>query len=305
MTWRNLAIAYYNKQKEGAKALDAMTRARTADPLYPRFLLEYDQLAARLNLSPAKRLKNMEDSLELVKERDDLFLRYITLLNCGGKYQEAYDALMSRRFHPWEGGEGKVSAQHRFALIHLAQKEMEQQNYPKAVSLLKATLSYPENLGEGKLPNVPDNQAYYLMGQAYRQMGEDEQAQNCFRLAASGPQEPGSVLYCNDQPSDFIYYQGLACRALGDEAGAKKAFHKLISFGEKHVFDQVEYDFFAVSLPEIEVFQEDISLRNVQYCNYLRALGSLGLGDTAKAGELFDAILQKQGDYQGALEHRV
>jgi len=105
--------------------------------------------------------------------------------------------------------------------------------------------------------------------------------------------------------SDFIFYQGLAARALGREAAAVKAFHKLTSYGEKHLFDTVGYDFFAVSLPEIEVFADDIALRNRQYCNYLRALGCLGLEQTEKANRLFDEILTVQPDYQGALQQRT
>lgn len=55
MAWRNLSIAYYNKQKDGQKALAAMEKA--CDPMpSARFLLEYDQLAARLELPAAKRL---------------------------------------------------------------------------------------------------------------------------------------------------------------------------------------------------------------------------------------------------------
>lgn len=129
----------------------------------------------------------------------------------------------------------------------------------------------------------------------------EDQAVKYFELATTGPQEPGSVLYYNDQPSDFIYYQGLANQALGREAAAKKAFHQLISYGERHIFDEVSYDFFAVSLPEIEVYQDDIALRNTQYCNYLRALGALGLGKAKKAEELFQTVLAKQNDYQGAI----
>ena len=82
-----------------------------------------------------------------------------------------------------------------------------------------------------------------------------------------------------------------------------KSFHKLISYGEKHLFDHVSYDFFAVSLPEIEVFQDDIQLRNTQYCNYLRALGNLGIHHKEKATELFRDILSRQADYQGAVSH--
>jgi hypothetical protein len=113
------------------------------------------------------------------------------------------------------------------------------------------------------------------------------------------------VLYYNDQPSDFIYFQGLAHRELGNEHAAKKAFYKLIAYGEKHIFDEVGYDFFAVSLPEIEVYADDIALRSQQYCRYLRALGHKGVGETEKVNVLLDEVLKLQPEHQGALEHRI
>lgn len=303
MAYRNLSIAYFNKQKNGEKALAAMEKACELDPAYPRFWLEYDQLAAKVNLSNDIRIQVMESHPELTRARDDLYLRYITLLNCTGRYQEALDALSSHRFHPWEGGEGKVSAQYRCALIQLALEKLAGGQPQEALKLLEATITYPENLGEGKLPNVPDNQAHYYMGIAYRMMEEEEKAREYFELATEGDPEPGSVLYYNDQPSDYIFYQGLANRELNRESAARKSFHQLIIYGEKHLFDKTAYDFFAVSLPEIEVFQDDIRLRNTQYCNYLRALGAIGLGEKNKACELLKDILAKQADYQGALTH--
>lgn len=299
--YRNLAIYYYNKENDTPKAMEVMEKACALDPEYPRIWLEYDQLAARMNLPAEKRLEIMESHPAVTAGRDDLYLRYLTLLNDVGRYQEALDRLASRQFHPWEGGEGKVSSQYKYALTHLAMAKLDEKQPQEALKLLEATLSYPNNLGEGKLPNVPDNEAHYYMGLAYKQLGETEKAEEYFRLAASGPQEPGSVLYYNDQPSDFIYYQGLANMELGLDHEAKKSFHQLLTFGEQHLFDEVEYDFFAVSLPEIEVFQEDLELRNIQYCNYLRALGHLGLGENEKARELFREILAKQSAYQGAL----
>lgn len=299
--YRNLSIAYYNKQNQPQKAMKAMEKACTLDSFYPRLWLEYDQLAARINLDNSKRLEVMESHLDMVKQRDDLYLRYLTLLNCTGRYEEVLEGLASRNFHPWEGGEGKVSAQYKYAHIQLAKKALCAKQPQLAMKHLTATLSYPDNLGEGKLPNVPDNEAHYYMGEAYAQMGDATLSEKYYRLATTGPQEPGSVLYYNDQPSDFIYYQGLANRALGLEDAAKKCFHRLISYGEKHLFDQAAYDFFAVSLPEIEVFQDNIQLRSDQYCNYLRALGYLGTGQTEKAQRLVTALLEKQKDYQGAL----
>lgn len=301
MAWRNLSIAYYNKHKDGQKALAAMEKA--CDPMpSARFLLEYDQLAARLELPAAKRLAVLKKHMELVCQRDDLFLRRITLLNGEGRWQEALEAIRGRKFHPWEGGEGTVSTQYRFALCQLAAEEIAAGSCASALELLEQVLVYPENLGEGKLPNVPDNKIHFLMGLAHRKAGDEAAARKMFQLAAAGDQTPQPVRYYNDQSSDFIFYQGLALRMLGRENAAKRAFHKLVSYGEKHLFDAVTYDFFAVSLPEIEVYVQDGGLRNRQYCNYLRALGHLGLGQEQKAGELLAQVTQKEAGHQGALE---
>lgn len=121
------------------------------------------------------------------------------------------------------------------------------------------------------------------------------------RKPAEGSQIPAPVLYYNDQPSDYIYYQGLALLALGKEAAARKSFHQLILYGEKHIFDKAAYDFFAVSLPEIEVYQDDIQLRNDQYCNYLRALALSAFRTRKKPAWLLKEILKKQPDYLEAL----
>ena len=58
---------------------------------------------------------------------------------------------------------------------------------------------------------------------------------------------------------------------------AKKSFHQLIIFGERHIFDKVGYDFFAVSMPELEVYQDDIQQRSDDYCRRMTALGQKGL----------------------------
>ena len=116
MSYRNLAIAYYNKEHNISKALPAMKRAVELDPDYSRFLLEYDQLCAKAGYSNEDRLKVLEAHIDLVTYRDALYLEYITLLNNTGQYEKALDCLTTHQFHPWEGGEGKVSAQYRYAL---------------------------------------------------------------------------------------------------------------------------------------------------------------------------------------------
>ena len=83
--------------------------------------------------------------------------------------------------------------------------------------------------------------------------------------------------YYNDQPSDYIYWMGLAFRELGDEENAEACFRSLLEFGEEHLRDKVGYDFFAVSMPELEVYQDDIQERSDGYCRRLIELGKKGM----------------------------
>lgn len=123
------------------------------------------------------------------------------------------------------------------------------------------------------------------------------------KKASVGLDEPSAALYYNDQPSDTIFYQGLANAALGRTEKAARCYHQLKSFGEKHIFDEVSYDYFAVSLPEFEVFPSDIQLRNTIDCKYLMALSAIGLGDYEKARDGLDEVLALQRDHLGAIEH--
>ena len=45
-------------------------------------------------------------------------------------------------------------------------------------------------------------------------------------------------------------------------------------------------------------------MSNRAHCEYLIALGSYGLGDVARAGRCFDAVLAIDNAHQGALLHR-
>lgn len=282
LAWRNLSIAQYNHgDRSLAKA--AIFEACRLEPLNSRLLLERDQLLKRLEAPAQERLALLEKvPSEVIRERYALMLAYVSLLNANGYPEKALELMSGYTFHVWEGGEGKVADEYKAALFALAEKEMAKgtaESYAAAVRLAKRTLSYPENLGEGKLDNVPDNRAYYVMGCALRKLGHETEAVRCFEKAAEGSQIPEIVRYYNDQPSDYIYYQGLAFHALGEDRKAKKSFHQLIIFGERHLFDKVGYDFFAVSMPELEVYEDDIQKRSDDYCRRLIALGKKGLAE--------------------------
>lgn len=282
-TFRNLSLVYYNKCREPQKAKDAMEKAFALNPSDARIFLELDQLHKKLGWTFEERLADYEAHFRIISDRDDLYIEYITLVNMCGEHEKAYKCIMGRKFHPWEGGEGKITAQYTIALLEMAKRALTEKDFTEAERLLRDALVYPENLGEGKLEGTKDNHIYYYLGIALEGQGRTEEASECFQTATVGTDEPAGAMYYNDQPADMILYQGLAFLKLGKIKEARSRFYRLIDYGEQHLEDQVKIEYFAVSLPEFLIFDEDYTARNRAHCYYLMALGNIGLGDREKA----------------------
>lgn len=300
---RNLGLAYFNKRHDPAKAQAAFEKAFALDPTDARVFFELDQLYKKLNHSPADRLTRLEKHPNLVQQRDDLTIERITLLNLLGRHDEALETLTSRSFHPWEGGEGKVPGQYIVSLVESAKKLIEQGRYGDAIDCLERAQVYPHNLGEGKLAGAQENHIFYYLGCVYEAMGDTTRARDHFERASTGQSEPASAMYYNDQPPEMIYYQGLARQKLGQSAAANRIFDKLVDYGRKHLNDDIEMDYFAVSLPDFLVFDESLNRLNQIHCHYMTALGHLGLGHSAAARDHFIRVLALDANHLGATLH--
>ncbi|OME89738.1 MULTISPECIES: DUF5107 domain-containing protein [Paenibacillus] len=300
---RNLALAFYNKRQNHDKASVSLQKAFSLNPADARVFYELDQLYKKLGHAPADRLKAMEEHMELVEQRDDLYLEYMTLHNTLNRYEKALALILKRNFHPWEGGEGKVPAQYVLARVELAKQLLQEHRCEDAVEQLLAAKQYPLNINEGKLTGAQENNIDYYLGCAYDGLGRSEEAEAYFLKASEGLDEPTSAMYYNDQPPHMIFYQGAALRRLGRENEARSRFNKLIDYGEKHIFEPQSIDYFAVSLPDFLVFDEDLDRRNEIHCRYMMGLGHLGLGDRQSAENLFREVLQLESHHQGAALH--
>lgn len=300
---RNLALAYYNKRGDQRRAAEEMETAYKLDETDARVLMELDQLYKNIGKTPEERRKFLEMHLDQVQDRDDLTVEYITLLNMTGQYEKALDMTEKRKFHPWEGGEGKIPKQYVTSLVQMAKQKIQEEDYQGAEELLtRAAGSYPWNLGEGKLYGAQENNIYYYLGLAYEGQGNVEKAQECYEKASTGISEPVGAMYYNDQPPEMIYYQGTALLKMGRTKEAAGRFNKLIEYGEKHIFDQVRIDYFAVSLPDLQIFDQDLNLKNRIHCLFMMGLGKLGLGKQEEALDCFKEILNEDKNHQGAIE---
>ena len=218
--------------------------------------------------------------------------RYITLHNQLGLYQKAKELIASGTFHPWEGGEGKVVREYLICQLELAKQSIEAGDFKKAVSLLEEAENYPVNLGEGKLTGAQENDIHYWMGIAHEMMNNIEKANGYYQQATKGISEPVQAIFYNDPQPDKIFYQGLAWIKLHNRKRATDIFQRLIDFGKGHIDDKINIDYFAVSLPDLLVFDADLDLRNNVHCLYLMGLGNLGLGISCreKALQLFRCV---------------
>ena len=330
--WRNLALAYCNKHDNAEKALECMERAFSLDETDSRIFMELDQLYKRMQKPHAERLAMFEKHQHLVAERDDLMLEHATLLNQTGQYEQAAQLIDSHIFHPWEGGEGKVPAQYQISRVERAKKilraEASIRNYELGIMksdahnskfiiqnslnntahnskfkipnlLLSQCLEYPHHLGEGKLHGAQENDFYYFLGCAYDMQGDTEKARECWEQATVGPQEPAAAMYYNDAKPEKIFYQGLALQKLGRHDEANGRFYKLVNYGKQHIFEKQTMDYFAVSLPDLLIWEDSLDRKNRIHCLFMLALGYTGLGDEKHAERYLCELESMDINHQG------
>ncbi|WP_248722403.1 DUF5107 domain-containing protein [Seonamhaeicola sp. ML3] len=300
---RNLALGYYNKQNNPQKAKTALEKAYALNTTDARVLMELDQLYKKLNIDISTRLDILEKAPEQVDFRDDLYLEYITLLNLSGKEEKALRLINARKFHPWEGGEGKVPAQYLYSHVALAKKALFRGDYKNAITHLNETFHYPHHLGEGKIYGAQENDFNYWLGCAYEGLGDTDKARLYWEKASQGLSTPAAAMYYNDQQPDKIFYQGLALKKLGCHSEATERFEKLLRFGEKQLQVPFKMDYFAVSLPDLLIFEDDLQIRHEHYCYYLIGLGCLGLDKFEAAQNALELILKQNNYHIGARIH--
>jgi tetratricopeptide (TPR) repeat protein len=288
--WRNLGIAYYNVCHDGPRAAGAYKKAFEANPGDARLLYEMDQLAKRLGVSADERLTVLESHLDLVDQRDDLTLERVSLYNQTGEARKALDILLRRRFHPWEGGEGLVSGAYVWAHVILGRQCLDAGRPEEALGHFDAAQRYPENLGEGKHLLTPENHVHYFAGLAQEARGDKEAARQCFRKAEEGP----------SRYSTTTYYQALTLKKLGQDAAGTDKLRDLLSFATKQLNAEVVIDYFATSLPNFLLFEDDLEKRNRIDCFFLIGLAQQGLGQPLEAEQAFRETLALDANHLGA-----
>ena len=97
----------------------------------------------------------------------------------------------------------------------------------------------------------------------------------------------------------MTYCQALALRALGEEAAATSRLQQLLESAREQKESKVTIDFFATSLPDFLIFEDDLDKRNQVHCVYLMGLAHRGLGNRSEAEQAFHRVREWDASYQG------
>lgn len=279
--FRNLGIAIWNARRDGQSARNHYLQALKLDSVDPRLVSEYDQLCSKLNDPVADRLEFLENHADLAMQRDDCTVALATLYNLTGSPEKALDILTSRRFHPWEGGEGSVLRQFTNAHLLLGRKALASNQPTKALAHFNGAMETPKSLGEAYHLLQAKADVNYWIGKAMKALGRMAEAEEHFSACANEVGDFSNMAVIAHSP--LSYDRGMALKELGRNEEAQCLFRNLKSYAEQKIGETAKIDYFATSLPNLLVFEEDLQTQRESEFLLLIALACHGLGDTKGA----------------------
>lgn len=295
VAWRNLGIAYFNVSRDPRRAREAYDRAVRANPTDARLVYERDQLWKRMGESPDVRLQELEKFSELVEARDDLSIELCALYNQTGSPERAAAIIATRRFQPWEGGEGQALGQHVRTYLALGRRALGRGDAEAAVEHFERALKAPSNLGEARhlLANCSD--IHFWLGEACAAAGDSQAARRWWSAAAEarGDFQEMSVRAF----SEMTYYSARALERLGRRADARTLLQALRAHAQALAGAPARIDYFATSLPTMLLFDDDLATRQKTSALFLEAQARHGLGDTVRARRLLAGVLARDPNH--------
>ncbi|MBQ9975721.1 MAG: DUF5107 domain-containing protein [Clostridia bacterium] len=270
--WRNLALYYFDKKNDPERAKicleNAMKHKRD-----PRLLLEYQQLLKNTNHSPEERLAVYEKYPDLLAERDDCYLDKLTLVSQTGDFQGAIELARVKRFHIYEGGEGKLTKQHAWMHVLYGKELMEKGELKKAEEILYNGVNMPKSYGEAKTFFNQEAHIYYFLAKLYEITGDKEMAEKSYKEAS---------VY-KAAVSEISLFRALALKKLGEENEAAQVLEEMLASANNLITNCDLRTYYGVGSPSPMPFEYDIVKNNLTDGYILMAYALIGQGKLDEA----------------------
>ena len=279
IAYRNLAFAYFDHLNKPEKARELMEKAIELNPTEPRLLLEYQQLLKNLNVSIEERLAVYEKYPELLKERDDCYLDKLTLISMKGDYKTAIEMAANKRFHIYEGGEGKLTKQHAWMHVLYGIKLWMEKRFNDAEKTYENGINMPKTYGEAKTFFNQEAHIYYYLGILLEGQGRENEAKEAYENAS---------IY-KAAISEISLFRALALNKLGKFDEANQVLKEMIDAAENMITNCDMRSYYGVGSPSPMPFELNIERHNLTDGNILKAFALLGFGEIKEANETIES----------------
>jgi tetratricopeptide (TPR) repeat protein len=270
LAYRNLGWGYNQHAKDVKKAILFYEKAISLEKTEPIYYSELGTLYELDNTPIERRLQLFEGINDIVKKRDDSFIRQISILTLAGQPEKAVEYLKGKAFSFREGS-SRIREVSIDAQLSLGNKYFEQKNYQKALEHYLEAIIPDEEAGSARSGNR-NIQVYYYLACAYEALKNDAKAKQNYKLSAE--QSTGAS-------GTMRYYQGLSYLKLGNKTRADEIFKALVSDGDSQINGTANNkgEFF-------DIFGErDAENARKSQAYTLRGLGHKGLGINDQAKE--------------------
>ncbi len=226
--YRNIGLALSVWREQHTQALKWYDRAIAQNPDEYHLHLERDEVTRRAALSPEQRLRALDKVTPAVAARREIATRRVDCLVALGRWHEALDLLGAHWFKPWEGAR-QMHGLWVQAHLGLAAEHEAAEDWPAALACYEQALTYPRNLGVGKLACPNEAKLHWLAYEAATKAGDDATAQAHLQAAADERQR---------HPGEATQYKIFALRQLGRKAEARTLATDLRRWARRRLQEQ-------------------------------------------------------------------
>ncbi len=275
--WRNLALYWFDKADKSEKSKECLEKAmKHKDD--PRLLFEYQQLLKNMGYTPEQRLAVYDKYPKLLAQRDDCYLDRLTLVSQTGRFEEAIELARVKRFHIYEGGEGKLTKQHAWMHVLYGKELMENGELEKAEKILYNGVNMPKSYGEAKTFFNQEAHIFYYLGSLFELQDKTDASKKAFEEAA---------VY-KAAVSEISLFRALALKKIGKDKEADSVLEEMLSAAENFIKNCDLRTYYGVGSPSPMPFEYDIVKNNLTDGYILKAYALLGYGETDKARECIE-----------------
>ncbi len=284
--YRALALAYFDKRSDAENAKICMKKALETKKTSPRMLMEYEQLLKNTNASTDERLAVYDKYPELLAQRDDCYLDKVILHTLNGEYKKAIDMAADKRFHIYEGGEGRLTKQHSWMFLLYALLLEKEGKVAEAEEYFARATVIPKSYGEAKTFFNQEAHVFYYLGLMLEKLGRDSDAIKAFEEAS---------IY-KAAVSELSAFRAMALRKLGRDSEADEVSAEMIAVADDKIENSDLRTYYGVGSPSPMPFENDIVKNNLLSGYILKAFALRANGKPSEADE-YISLAEKISPY--------